>query len=185
MANDLSIIEDLKVTSIQPTRDWKALRINYQVLSKLCQIGCSNEELAYVCGTDVPSLMKKIDFDLGMNLTKFRQHNKQMFSISLRRKQFEKAMEGDTKMLIHLGKCYLGQVEGKGEQAEDTLKKIPNNVLVQIINSPEKKQIIMEQKNEEVLDVVREEEGSSGEGVTGHCGVHDQEVQGSVVDSKD
>jgi hypothetical protein len=82
--------------------------IDLQQLAALCQIQCTDEEIAAV-------------LDVTTELLRRRKKNKEFLAVmeqgkargkaSLRRKQFEAAMAGDRVMLIWLGKQLLGQTE--------------------------------------------------------------------------
>lgn len=87
------------------------INIDWDAFEKLCGLQCTQEEIAsyFQCSADT------ID-------TKTKEHYKKYFSeifrekrgrgrISLRRKQYEIALDGDKTMLIWLGKQYLNQAE--------------------------------------------------------------------------
>jgi hypothetical protein len=82
-------------------RPAKYKTIDRDVVYKLACIQCTPEEIAEVVGTNVATLRKRF----GNLLDAGKQKGKQ----SLRRAQWEKAINGDTRMQIFLGKQYLGQ----------------------------------------------------------------------------
>lgn len=82
-------------------RPAKYKTIDRDLVYKLACIQCTAEEIAEVVGTNVPTLKKRF----GNLLDAGKQKGKQ----SLRRAQWEKAVNGDTRMQIFLGKQYLGQ----------------------------------------------------------------------------
>lgn len=74
---------------------------------KLAAIGCKDKEIADWFGIDNNTLR----YNFSVELLKGRENLKQ----SLRRKQLEVAMGGNTVMLIFLGKQYLGQSDSPSD----------------------------------------------------------------------
>ena len=83
----------------KPVKKYKT--IDRDLVYKLACIQCTPDEIAEVVGTS-PETLKKRFGDL---LEKGKQAGKK----SLRRAQWDKALNGDTRMQIFLGKQYLGQ----------------------------------------------------------------------------
>ena len=83
----------------QPVKKYKT--IDRDLVYKLACIQCTPDEIAEVVGT-TPATLKRRFGDL---LEKGKQAGKK----SLRRAQWDKALNGDTRMQIFLGKQYLGQ----------------------------------------------------------------------------
>jgi hypothetical protein len=75
--------------------------IDAETVRKLAKIGCTQEDIAefFGCSHSVISERFRQEFHQGRAASK----------ISLRRAQWKSAMRGSDRMLIHLGKCYLGQ----------------------------------------------------------------------------
>lgn len=77
--------------------------IDYDLVSKLAHIHCTQEEIADILGISSRTLQKDAEFlrvyKKGMNVGK----------MSLRRKQFDAINKGNVTMLIWLGKQLLGQ----------------------------------------------------------------------------
>lgn len=77
----------------------------------LCSIFCTRDEVAQVMGVTVPTLKRLIaenypetpTWESAFDLYSARG------KVSLRRKQYQMALEGDRTMLIWLGKNHLGQ----------------------------------------------------------------------------
>lgn len=84
--------------------------IDTDMVEKLASIFCTNEEIAEIVGCHRDTLAD----NFSAYIKKGREHGK----MSLRRKQYEKAMTGNTTMLIWLGKQFLGQSD-KIETRED------------------------------------------------------------------
>ena len=80
----------------------KTYRLHKDLIFKLASIMCTYEEIAEVVGTSVSTLQKRYK-----HLIEKGQANGKK---SLRRAQYEAAVEKkDVRMLIFLGKNYLGQ----------------------------------------------------------------------------
>lgn len=77
------------------------LDLDPELIRKLAQIQCTHAEIAQVVGCSESHIDKKY----GPQIAEWREAGK----ASLRRKQWEKAMDGNIVMLIWLGKQYLGQ----------------------------------------------------------------------------
>lgn len=79
-----------------------------KLVENLSRIMCTDEEIAQCLGASVDTLLNNDNKELFRNATeKGRANGKQ----SLRRKQYEVAMKGNSSMLIWLGKQWLGQTD--------------------------------------------------------------------------
>lgn len=91
--------------------------IDEGMVKKLCEIQCTNREIASVIGVDVSTIERR--FAGQLQGWRYFGHS------SLRRGQWRKALyddaEGDTVMLKHLGKVYLGQGDDSTEFSQKTL----------------------------------------------------------------
>lgn len=76
-------------------------KVDKDLIHRLASIMCSDDEIAQAAGISVRALKKKYQ--------KIIDQGKESGKKSLRRAQFEKALNGDTKMQVWLGKQYLGQ----------------------------------------------------------------------------
>lgn len=98
-------------------------KIDYEVVRKLANIMCTQEEIATMFDCNVRTLQRDEEF------CRVFKKGKETGKMSLRRKQFELA-EKNTTMAIWLGKQYLNQrdnieVENKDlTKVEQLLKKI-------------------------------------------------------------
>ena len=91
--------------------------INLVELEKLAGLHCTYEEVAGWFGCTKQTIINRMKSDAELRDTWDRGISKG--KIALRRLQFRIAEQGNSNMAIHLGKHYLGQVERKGELAED------------------------------------------------------------------
>jgi len=91
------------------------IEIDWDLVKKLAAIHCTQEEIASVVGCSVDTLTRRPEF--AEVFKKGREEGK----ASLRRKQYEIAMNGNVSMLIWLGKQILGQ----SEKTEVFMRDIP------------------------------------------------------------
>lgn len=84
--------------------------VDKDVVFQLAAIMCTNEEIGQVLGLSPTAIKNKF----AKIIEKGRAQGKK----SLRRSQFEKALAGDVRMLIFLGKNYLSQSE-TGENTDE------------------------------------------------------------------
>lgn len=87
------------------------IEIDFKEVDKLCQLQCTAEEIAGFLNCSVDTLERRIKEEHGVGFADYFQQKRSGGKISLRRKQFQKAMEGNPTMLIWLGKQYLDQAE--------------------------------------------------------------------------
>ena len=78
---------------------------------KLCRYQSTIEEIACWFDCEVDTIQRRVLEEYGTTFAvvfrRYRGHGK----VSLRRRQFQKAMEGDSRMLKYLGANWLGQRE--------------------------------------------------------------------------
>jgi uncharacterized protein YoxC len=87
----------------------KSYKLDHDLIFKLATIHCTFQEIAEMVGTSVTTLEKRFK-----NLIeKGRSEGKK----SLRRAQFEKAMQGDVRMQMWLGKQWLNQQDQPVDEA--------------------------------------------------------------------
>lgn len=79
----------------------KQYKLDKDLIFKLAQIHCTYEEIAQVVGTTVGNLQKRYK-----NLI---EQGRGEGKKSLRRSQYKKALQGDVRMQIWLGKQWLDQ----------------------------------------------------------------------------
>lgn len=92
------------------------IEIDLEQVEKLAGLFCTHEEIAAFLNICVNTLKSRNDF-----LTVYKR-GYENGKASLRRLQAKKAFEGNTTMLIWLGKQYLGQSD-KTETTNDGLKE--------------------------------------------------------------
>jgi hypothetical protein len=108
------------------------LEINFEIVKKLCAIQCTGEEIAGVIGVSYDTVVARIQEEYGITFPEYIKRHSPDGKVSLRRKQYQVAMNGNATMLIWLGKQYLNQRE---EVAHTFEEPIP----VEIIHPKKKK----------------------------------------------
>lgn len=88
-------------------------QVDRELIRKLANIQCTNGEIAEVVGISEAALKRRFS----KLIDSARQEGRQ----SLRRAQWQKAHDGDTRLMIFLGKQYLGQKDNP----EDGENKAP------------------------------------------------------------
>ena len=78
-------------------------KIDYELVKKLAEIQCTQEEIGNILDISVRTLQRDKEFCRIFNMS--RENGK----MSLKRWQFKRAEQGSDRMLIWLGKQYLGQ----------------------------------------------------------------------------
>lgn len=86
------------------------IKLDYELIEKLSHIQCTQSEIAGVLGVSIRTLLRDKEFN------RIYKKAMQTGKVSLRRFQWKSADKGSVPMLIHLGKQYLGQREGTGEE---------------------------------------------------------------------
>lgn len=110
-------------------------RIAEGQLAKLMQLGCTLEECAYVLGCTASDLSKRCKSDYGFTFGELADHHRGAVKVALRRKQIEVALDGNVKMLTHLGQHVLGQVDGREEATPSNRgNDLSDATLIQIVN---------------------------------------------------
>ena len=100
MKNDINKTNDtIQTQSIgRPKKE-----LDEDVIAKLSQIGCTQEEIGSVVGISARTLQRRY--------AELVAENKNKGKASLRKKLWEKALKGDPKLLIWLSKNELGMVD--------------------------------------------------------------------------
>jgi hypothetical protein len=87
--------------------------INWEEFEKLCHIQATTHEIGAWFGIGHDTVELQVREHYGATFTEVFQRYKGKGKVSLRRRQFQAALEGDTAMLIFLGKQYLEQADKK------------------------------------------------------------------------
>lgn len=101
-----------------------SIDIDFEELEKLCGLQCTIEELASWFNCSIDTIENKVKMQYGVNFSEFFKRFKNKGKVSLRRKQMQVAMSGDTKLLIHLGRHHLDQVDRQKIESDNTTKVV-------------------------------------------------------------
>ena len=99
------------------------IEIDWKEFDKLCGLQCSLEEIAgwYNCSVDtIENRVKEVH---SVTFSEYFKQKRASGKISLRRKQYEAAMSGNTALLIWLGKQYLNQSDKVHQTTEEVTKQ--------------------------------------------------------------
>ena len=88
----------------------KIKQVNWTQVDAMCQIQCTQEEIAAVCGMSVDTLERRCKEEHGVKFADYFAEKRQGGRASLRRRQWSMAEKNPT-MAIFLGKQYLGQAD--------------------------------------------------------------------------
>ena len=83
--------------------------IDWDDFEKLCAIQCTGEEIAAFFNVDYDTLNAICKRERGKGFSDCFAQKRHSGKISLRRRQYQAAMEGNPSMMIWLGKNWLGQ----------------------------------------------------------------------------
>lgn len=95
--------------------------VNWDQVETMCEIHCTGEEQAAILGMHYDTLDARCREEHGVSFSEYFKQKSAGGKMSLRRRQFTTAMDGNTSMLIWLGKNWLGQKD----QSETETKDIP------------------------------------------------------------
>lgn len=90
----------------------------------LCQIQCTQEEICQFFGCSEKTLNRWCRDTYGVNFSQVFKDKRGVGRISLRRAQFQAAINGNASLLIWLGKQYLGQSESAGTEEKKEIEDL-------------------------------------------------------------
>ena len=83
------------------------IEINWEQVNQMCGIQCTGEEIASVLGVSYDTLQRRCEEEHNMGFAEYFRLKGAAGKASLRRKQYQTAMDGNVTMLIWLGKTWL------------------------------------------------------------------------------
>jgi hypothetical protein len=108
------------------------IKLDLAVVKKLCSLHCTGEEIASVLDVSYDTLERRIK-ELGYNsFSEFFIRFSAEGKISIRRKQYELAMQGNVHMLKQLGTSWLGQSDK--QQIDMVTKDVTRPVIKFVVN---------------------------------------------------
>jgi len=84
-----------------------AIEIDFDILENLCRMFCTLEEIAGCFSCSEDTIQRRIREEYDMTFAEYWKQFSAHGKMSLRRKQFESAMNGNTALLIYLGDKFL------------------------------------------------------------------------------
>lgn len=93
-------------------------KINWDDLDKLCAIQCTLEEIASFFDCSADTIERAVKREKNMRFAEYYTQKSKKGHISLRRKMFQTAVDGNVTMMIFLSKQWLGysdKVEQKNQ----------------------------------------------------------------------
>ncbi len=121
--SDKNLVSHKDIMFHKPKMGRPATVIDYKLLEQLCKMQCTAEECASVFGIHFTNLNKRLLADGHGTFAKYFKLHSGSGKAALRRLQWREAEKGNTQMLMHLGKQYLGQSEKL-----DTTAQVQNNI---------------------------------------------------------
>jgi len=106
-------------------QDYKKLSIDYDVLASLLCIMHDVNLCAFVFGCTVKALEQRVKEDFkkeGFTFYDLQRHYKSGVKSFILQRQLQKAEEGDSRMLIWLGKQYANQSEAGATQVDNAIE---------------------------------------------------------------
>jgi DNA-binding transcriptional ArsR family regulator len=85
------------------------LMIDWNTVDALCSVQCTMEEIASALGVSVDTIDRAVKRDHKMTFAEYFKEKRKAGFVSLRRKQFQTASNGNVAMQIWLGKQWLDQ----------------------------------------------------------------------------
>jgi len=92
------------------------IEIDYKTLDNLCAIMCTKEEIASLLEIDADTLHAALKRDGNEGFSAYYKKKSSNGKMSLRRRQYQAALDGNTTMLVWLGKQHLGQADKSENQ---------------------------------------------------------------------
>lgn len=102
--------------------------IDWGVFDELCDIQCTQEEIAQVIGCSVDTIQRAVKRDKKLSFAEYYKKASAGGKTSLRRFQWSAAKKGSVPMMIWLGKQYLGQ----SDKVESNNKSVIENNTIRI-----------------------------------------------------
>ena len=105
--------------------------LDYKKLDAMCAIHCTGEECAAILNIDYDTLNRRLKEEGHKGFTDYFRIKGANGKMSLRRKQYDQAMSGNSTMLIWLGKQWLSQTDKTEELGKDSsiIKKVQIEVI--------------------------------------------------------
>ena len=103
------------------------IAINWKQVDQMCAIHCTGDEQAAILEISYDTLNRACKRDKKMSFADYFRQKSAGGKMSLRRRQYSEAMEGNTTMLVWLGKNWLDQTD-KQEVKQEVVNTTVNIV---------------------------------------------------------
>lgn len=122
-------MEDVSNPPAQVKMGRPKIELDFEHIKKLCSLQCTAEEIAGFFDVCIDTLEARIKEKYDCTFPEFFKKHCASGKISLRRKQYEVAMSGNTALLIFLGKQNLGQSDKvEHSHREDPKSNLPDSL---------------------------------------------------------
>lgn len=111
------------------------IEIDFDMVKKLCAIQCTGQEIADVLDVSYDTLERRVKEVYQISFADYIKKHSANGKMSLRRKQHEVAMNGNTTMLVWLGKQYLGQTDKQIVDNTSSDGSMSPNLKIEFINA--------------------------------------------------
>ena len=112
------------------------IQIDWQAVDRALALQCTLDEVCFLTGLDDRTLERACKREHGSTYDEYARLKRGAGKASLRRRQWHKAIEeGDTTMLIFLGKQYLDQSDRRREEISGP-GGTPERIIVEYVNTP-------------------------------------------------
>ena len=98
----------------------------------MCAIHCTGDEQAAILEISYDTLNRACKRDKKMSFADYFRQKSAGGKMSLRRRQYSEAMEGNTTMLVWLGKNWLGQTDKEVSVEDETT---PQKVQIEVVDA--------------------------------------------------
>ena len=108
------------------------IKIDWEQVDRMCALHCTGEEQASILGVDYDTLNRACKREKRKSFAEYFKQKSATGKMSLRRKQYTSAMDGNTSLLIWLGKNWLGQkdhAEEKTNEQQSAIQKVQIEVI--------------------------------------------------------
>ena len=95
------------------------IEIDWDQVDRMCEYHCTGEEQAGILGIDYDTLNAACKREKGCGFSDYFKQKASGGKMSLIRRQFTAAMDGNSTMLVWLGKNWLGQSDQPEPEAQD------------------------------------------------------------------
>lgn len=133
------------------------LDVDWKVVDEYLETGCPGTKIADAIGISADTLYDRCEKEKGVTFTVYSQQKRTKGDALLHKLQFDKAKEGDTSLLIFLGKVRLEQRETVIQAATPEQEKNYRMVIDQLADLQKSRQTISievkTQENSNELDL--------------------------------